>query len=163
MAPELNHGRIYLLLIFALIFFTAQVAFGAVEKSVENKEQNFELVSKSKLTELTKEFNDSASSKIDQSKLEKEWVCDMYGARSRFQAERGIRLYAFKTVKDSSDLSNTGAHIFKNYKVSTEKNELTGEKTALKETIRWTKKGQLISKLETQNNTLVAFSSCKAL
>lgn len=163
MAPKSSHGRVYLLILFALIFFTAQVAFGAVENPVENKGQNFELVSKSKLTELTKEFNESASAKIEQSKLEKEWICDMYGARSRFQAERGIRLYAFKAVKDSSDLSNNGAHIFKNYKVSGEKNQLTGEKSSLKETIRWTKKGQLISKLETQNNTLVAFSSCKAL
>ncbi len=159
MAPETSHGRVYLLIIFALIYFTAQAAFGAVEE----KEPNFELITKAKMTELTKEFNDSASSKIEQSKLEKEWSCDMYGARSRYQAERGIRLYAFKTLKDSSELSNNGAHIFKTYKVSDEKNELKGEKSSLKETIRWTKKGQLISKLETRDNTLVAFSSCKAL
>ena len=159
MAPETNQGRVYLLIIFALIFFASQVAFGATP----NKEQNFELVSKAKLKELTKEFDESASVKIEQEKLEKEWACDMYGARSSFQTERGIRLYSFKSVKDSSDLSNNGAHIFKTYKVSGKNNELTAEKPSLKETIRWTKKGELISKLETQSNALLAFSSCKAL
>lgn len=156
MAPESNHGRVYLLIIFALIFFTAQVAFGA--------EQKFELITKAKFNELNKEFNDSASSKIEQSKLAKEWVCDMYGARSRYQAERGIRLYAFAIAdKAPSEFSNKGAHIFKTYKITEQKNELKGDQGSLKETIRWTKSGQLISKLETQNNTLVAYSSCKAL
>lgn len=157
MVPQQNQGRVYLLILFALMFFSVRAAFGAVE------EKPLEFLSKAKLTEFNKQFNESSSTKIDQNKIEKEWVCDMYGVRSRFQAEHGIHLYAFKAAKDSKDLENSGAHIFKSYKMSEAKTELVGEKNALKETIRWTKKGELLSKLETSSNTLVAFSTCKPL
>ncbi len=171
MAPPASHGRFYILILFALFFFSIRAAFGAttLPTSTTDNTKNFELVTKAKLTELSKEFDDSSSAKIEQSKLEKEWVCDMYGARSRFQAEHGIHLYAFKAIKtqnpknSESELENKGAHIFKTYKVSEGKNQLVGEKSSLKETIRWTKKGQLLSKLETANNTLIAYSSCKPL
>lgn len=207
MAPTQNHGRFYLLVLFALFFFSMRAAFGTENKN-NIKPKEFELVSKTKLRQLNKEFEESNSAKIEESKLEKEWVCDMYGARSRFQAEHGIHLYAFKSVKkqepenkesqtiinnststtsttinatdsegtpttttvtktttnpQSNEFTNRGAHIFKSYKMSDSKNELVSQKSALKETIRWTKKGELLGKLETSNNTLVAFSQCKPL
>jgi|SRR5665213_3254179 len=141
---------------FSLMFVYSSWAFATAEIEYISPEQQ------TKLETLFKEaaFNPSQ----DKAKLQdKEWTCDMYGARSHMQVQHGLKLY--KWSASSTLFHNDGAQLVSDYKSEAADNALTGRKDRFEDQVKVTKDGQLISRLSLNSSrkTVIAYSVCKTL
>lgn len=121
--------------------------------------KNYEYISLDEAKNLEKNFKKSATpskSKI----LGSNWVCDMYGMRTRFQVERGLNLYSFGS-SSSKVIKNSGTQMFGAY--STSEGGLFASRGPLKDIIRVTDKGQLISEMSIANRVPEAEANAAAV
>lgn len=97
------------------------------------------------------------------------WDCEMYGVSSRLQVERNLKLYYFeiKNVEQKQILKNRGAQIIKEYALNTD--EVLGVNGIIKDHIRISGDGRLISRLDIESpktkekSRTLAISNCKRL
>lgn len=91
-----------------------------------------------------------------------EWICDMYGMRTKMQVQRGLKLYKWSN-SGSADWHNTGAQLISEYKGGS--TALVGQKDRFEDQVKMTQDGQLVSRLALNNSekTVIAYSVCKTL
>lgn len=151
-------------LFLALLLGLPCVGLGA---QVEYVEANQLEKLKSKFV-AAKSLSSQSLQELDQSK----WTCNMYGVSSRMQVERDLKLYHFELerVDKALQLKNRGAQLVKNYQ--REGSEVSGEKGSIKDRVRLTGEGELISQLEVhskkstdqaENQRILAISRCTRL
>jgi hypothetical protein len=104
---------------------------------------------------------------------DQDWLCDMYGMRTRLQVERGVRLYRFAATGDASGTGagaiasakwkNLGAQMVREYSVSGA--EFSGQEGPVVDQIRLKKDGkQLVARMslsdQTKGKSVLAYSVC---
>ena len=128
-----------------------------------------EYISPDRSQALAKEFASAHWQDTDRETLAKKsnWSCAMYGVRTRMQVQKAAHLYdwtpAVGEVKAS--LSNMGTHPVSRYSSDVESGALVGQTERLRDEVRITTRGQIISKLMARGSksTVLAYSVCDAL
>ena len=122
-----------------------------------------EYISPEKHAELENLFNSAEfrADKDPQTIEAHQWKCDMFGARSKMQVQRGLKLYDLKM--SGSDWHNDGAQVISDYQAG--ELALIGHKDRFEDQVKITKDGQLVSRLSLNNaaKTVIAYSVCKTL
>lgn len=86
-------------------------------------------------------------------------ICDMYGARTRLQVERGVSLYTFK--EKLNQWQNSGEQVVKTYALS--RSGLVGQNEKVVDEIRRLSQGEFLSRLTLakDQSVVLVFSQCR--
>lgn len=122
-----------------------------------------EYISPDQQAKIEAKFNEASfdSGKDGETLTKREWICDMYGARSHMQTQHGLKLYTLSNK--SGEWHNSGAQLVSEYKAGA--SALIGRKDRFEDQVKITKEGLLVSRLSLNNaaKTVVAYSVCKTL
>jgi len=101
------------------------------------------------------------------------WSCDMYGARTRLQVERNVKLYSFHSASGGR-IKNKNAPFAGAYKIDGE--SLTSAQAGIQDSIRWRTPGrELITEIRVVSDmrvdfgegpgpaTVIAYSRCHSV
>jgi hypothetical protein len=119
-----------------------------------------EYVSATKQQELQTLFNQAHFHLDTDSALlrKRDWVCDMYGVRTRMQVQHGLKLYRWS----SDNWQNLGSQVTQNYQI--QPSALVGQNQRFVDQVKMSSDGRLIAQLSTQpasGNIVIAYSVCK--
>jgi len=125
-----------------------------------SKPSDFEFIDSGRAQALESAFLKAELTPQKASLLRQKWVCDMYGMRSRLQIKRHVALYEFEN--EAELWKNSGEQVITTYKI--EGNALVGKSEKIRDQIRVTPEGQLISRvtLASEPDKLIAYSRCTA-
>jgi hypothetical protein len=126
--------------------------------------QTLEYISPEKRQSLKKQFEEGHFSRTDVRKvqLSSTWTCDMYGVRSALQVKHGVELYEWSIPNAASEkITNSGLQVVSEYQFKN--STLSGNVGAISDELRFTKSGQLISRLshsEGPSSKVIAYALC---
>lgn len=150
-----------------ILFFVAITVFAlglvpqvrALEKAPASTE--FQLLPPEHLRALERSFTEAQRELAPVLSKQKHWSCDMYGMRTKYQVRRGVPLYDW-TPANNAEWTNGGEHPVDRYVL--EGQHLIGRDERVRDEVRLTTKGQLVSRLTSvaEPKRVLAYSLCSA-